>query len=285
MNFIVEDWHTHSELCRHATGTIEDYVKKAIDLNLTTIGVCDHFPYEFLSNIERIPYNEYAITLGEIKHYLSLAEDLKEKFASKINVRIGFEIDFFENQEPALNTHLNKIIGRLDYILGSIHILNFNDGKGAWGFDDSRFKEDYQSYGPDRVYLEYYKTQHKMLTSNQFQLDLVSHFDLPKKFNDFPKNKEVIENEILKILELVKKRDLAMEINTGGLRKDVKEQYPSKEIILRMYEYDIPIVLGSDAHSPNAIAWEFKKVVKMLKKIGYNQLAHFHQRKRTSIEL
>ena len=285
MNFIFEDYHTHSELCRHATGTIEDYVKKAIDLNLATIGVSDHFPYEFLSNIERIPYSEYAITLGEIEHYLSLAEDLKEKYASKINVRIGFEIDFFENQEPALNTHLNKIIGRLDYILGSIHILNFNDGKGAWGFDDSRFKEDYQSYGPDRVYLEYYKTQHKMLTSSQFQLDLVSHFDLPKKFNDFPKNKEVIENEILKILELVKKRDLAMEINTGGLRKDVKEQYPSKEIILRMYEYDIPITLGSDAHSPDSIAWEFKKVVKMLKKIGYNQLAHFHQRKRTSIEL
>jgi len=127
MNFIFEDWHTHSELCRHATGTIEDYVKKAIDLNLATIGVCDHFPYEFLSNIERIPYNEYAITLGEIEHYLSLAEDLKENYASKINVRIGFEIDFFENQEPALNMHLNKIIGRLDYILGSIHILNFND--------------------------------------------------------------------------------------------------------------------------------------------------------------
>jgi len=285
MNFIFEDYHTHSELCRHATGTIEDYVKKAIDLNLATIGVSDHFPYEFLSNIERIPYSEYAITLGEIEHYLSLAEDLKEKYASKINVRIGFEIDFFENQEPALNTHLNKIIGRLDYILGSIHILNFNDGKGAWGFDDSRFKEDYQSYGPDRVYLEYYKTQHKMLTSSQFQLDLVSHFDLPKKFNDFPKNKEVIENEVLKILELVKKKDLAVEINTGGLRKEVKEQYPSKEIILRMYEYDIPITLGSDAHSPDSIAWEFKKVVKMLKKIGYNQLAHFHQRKRTSIEL
>ena len=94
-----------------------------------------------------------------------------------------------------------------------------------------------------------------------------------------------MENEILKILDLVKKKDLTMEINTGGLRKDVKEQYPSKEIILRMYEYDIPIVLGSDAHSPDAIAWEFKEVIKMLKKIGYSQLAHFHQRKRTSIEL
>ena len=281
----LEDWHTHSELCRHAIGTIEDYVKKAVDFNLTTIGVSDHFPYEFLSNIERIPYKEYAISLGEIEHYLSLAENLKDKYASKINVRIGFEIDFFENQEPALNSHLEKIIDRLDYIFGSIHILNFNDGKGAWGFDDSRFREDFQSYGPDRVYMEYYKTQQKMLTSNHFQLDILSHFDLPKKFNDFPQNKEPIENEILKILDLVKKKDLTMEINTGGLRKEVKEQYPSKEIILRMYDYDIPIVLGSDAHSPDSIAWEFKEVRKMLKEIGYNQLAHFHQRKRTSIEL
>ena len=281
----LEDWHTHSELCRHAIGTIEDYVKKAVDFNLSTIGVSDHFPYEFLSNIERIPYKEYAISLGEIEHYLSLAENLRDKYASKINVRIGFEIDFFENQEPALNSHLEKIIDRLDYIFGSIHILNFNDGKGAWGFDDSRFREDYQFYGPDRVYMEYYKTMQKMLTSNHFQLDILSHFDLPKKFNDFPQNKEPIENEILKILDLVKKKDLAMEINTGGLRKDIKEQYPSKEIITKMYEYDIPVVLGSDAHNPDEVTWEFKKVGKMLKKIGYNQLAHFHQRKRTSIEL
>ena len=51
-----EDWHTHNLLCRHAIGNIEDYIIKAIELDLNIIGISDHFPYDFLKNIERIPY-------------------------------------------------------------------------------------------------------------------------------------------------------------------------------------------------------------------------------------
>jgi len=124
-----------------------------------------------------------------------------------------------------------------------------------------------------------------MLNSTKFDLDIISHFDLPKKFNNFPNIKEPIENEVVKTLELIKKKDVAMEINTGGLRKDVKQQYPTKEIIQRMYEHDIPVLLGSDAHSPESIAYEFKRIINMLKEIGYSQLAHFNKRKRIFFEI
>lgn len=281
----LEDYHTHSELCHHAVGTIEDYVNKAIELKLYTIGICDHFPYEFLKNIERIPYIEYAITIDEIDYYLSMGENLREKYKNQINLRIGFEIDFFEHQEAALNTHLNKVKSRLDYILGSVHILDFQDDKGAWGFDDSRFRKDYEYYGADKVYTQYFKTLRKMLNSELFDLDIVGHFDLPKKFNDLPGDKELIFNEAMKTLELVKKKGIVVEINTGGLRKDVKEQYPSEEIINHMLDLDIEILLGSDAHKPNQIAWEFNSIIKMLKNIGYTQLAHFEKRNKTFLEI
>ena len=75
----------------------------------------------------------------------------------EINVRVGFEIDYFKNQVKALNSHLNNFINRLDYILGSIHILDFKDGRGAWGFDDSRFRKDFDYYGPQNVFISYYK--------------------------------------------------------------------------------------------------------------------------------
>jgi histidinol-phosphatase (PHP family) len=285
MNFILEDYHTHSELCHHAIGTIEDYVKKAIEFNLKTIGICDHFPYEFLKNIERIPYGEYAITVEEIDDYLATGESLQSKYKEKINVRIGFEVDFFENQEPALNIHLNKIKSRLDYILGSIHILNFKDSRGAWGFDDNRFREDYEFYGPDEVYMIYYKTEQDMLNSKLFDLDVIGHFDLPKKFNDFPNEKETVFNEAMRTLELIKKKGVAMEVNTSGLRKDVKEQYPSEELLKEILGLDIPILLGSDAHDPNEVAWEFELIIKLLKRIGFNKLAHFNKRKRTFIDI
>lgn len=281
----LEDYHTHSELCHHAVGTIEDYIKKALDLNLNTIGICDHFPYEFLNNIERIPYEEYAMSIDEIEDYLTTGEILREKFKNQINIRVGFEVDFFENQEVALNNHLNKIKSRLDYILGSVHILDFQDGKGAWGFDDSRFKKDYKYYGVDKVYTQYFKTLRKMLNSEQFDLDILGHFDLPKKFNDFPNDKELIFNEAMKTLELIKKKGIVMEINTGGLRKDVKEQYPSEEIINQMLDLDIQILLGSDAHKPYQIAWEFQKMIKLLKKAGYSQLTHFEKRNKDFLEI
>ncbi|MCK4287469.1 MAG: PHP domain-containing protein, partial [Candidatus Lokiarchaeota archaeon] len=97
----LEDWHTHNEMCHHAVGSIEDYLRQAIKGSLQTIGISDHFPYEFLKNIERIPYKEYAITLPEIEDYLSTAEKLKEKFKTNINVRVGFEVDYFKNQALA----------------------------------------------------------------------------------------------------------------------------------------------------------------------------------------
>ncbi len=282
---ILEDWHTHSELCHHAVGTIEDYVKKAIDIKLKTIGISDHFPYEFLKNIERIPYEEYAITLGEIGSYLSTIEHLKEKYEKDIIIRIGFELDYFKNQVLSLNTHLNKIKNRIDYILGSNHILEFYNGKGAWALDDSRFRKDYDYYGVDKVYMLYYKKLQNMLKSQGFDFDIISHFDLPKKFKDIPANKEIIHNEAMKTLELIKKRDVAIEINTGGLRKQCKEQYPSEKIIKEMYSLDIPVLLGSDAHDPKDIAWQFKSMILMLRKVGYEQLAHFNNRKRSYIEI
>ena len=273
----LEDWHTHNEMCHHAVGSIEDYLRYAIKSRLQTIGLSDHFPYEFLKNIERIPFEEYAITLPEIENYLSVAESLKEKYKTSINVRIGFEVDYFKNQEPLLNNYLNKIKNRLDYILGSIHILNFRDGRGAWGFDDSRFRRDFEYYGTQKVYLNYYKKLQKMLKAEEFDFDIVGHLDLPKKFNDTPTDKEIIFNEIMKTLELIKAKDVTVEVNTGGLRKPCKEQYPGETIIQEMYFLDIPILLGSDAHKPKEIAWKFRKTIKILKKIGYNQLVHLNQ--------
>ncbi|MFX1374805.1 MAG: histidinol-phosphatase HisJ [Promethearchaeota archaeon] len=282
---LLEDYHTHNKACHHAKGEIEDYIKKAIKKKLVTIGISDHFPYEYLENIERIPYEDYAITLPEIENYITTTETLKEKYRKDIIVRIGFEIDYFKNQEPALNTYLSPVKNRLDFILGAIHILNFFNGKGAWGFDDSRFRKDYNYYGTDRVYIFYYQSIQKMVSSDKFDFDILAHFDLPKKFNDIPTNKEEVNNEMMKTLEQIKKRDITMEINTSGLRKDCKEQYPSEQIIKEMYSLDIPVLLGSDAHKPGEIAWKFSEIIKMLKKIGYNELAHYNKRIREFIEI
>ncbi len=285
---VLEDWHTHNELCRHAVGTIEDYIKRAIEMNLDLIGLSDHFPYEYLKNssvlIEEVPYKEYAMKLTEVESYFSTIEKLKKKYNNNIQIRIAFEIDYFRSQEEALNKYFKTRVKELDYILGSVHVLH---GKSKlFAFDDRRFLGMYQEYESiDNIYLEYYNKLQSMIISEDFDFDVLGHFDLPKKYNKRPINENLVMNEVIKTLELLKKADLTIEINTGGLRKEIKEQYPSFEILEKMYELDIPILLGSDAHHPDELSYKFNEMLKMVRKIGYSELAHFNKRKRTFIEM
>jgi len=279
-----EDWHTHNRLCRHAEGNIEDYIHSAINKDLKTIGISDHFPYEFYQNFERIPYQEYSMNLTEIGNYIETVEDLTKKYQQKINIRLSFEVDYILNQEDLLNTQLNKIKGKLDYILGSLHVLYSENG--PWCFDDSRFLKEFDLYESiDDVYLEYYEMQLKMIENKNFDFDIVSHLDLPKKFGRLPENKILVQEGVWKVLESIKKRDLTIEINTSGFRKEIGEQYPSIDIIYKMYELDIPIVLGSDAHNPEEVAYMFKDMINILQDIGYSQLGHFKNRKRCFVDI
>ena len=52
-----------------------------------------------------------------------------------------------------------------------------------------------------------------------------------------------------------------------------------------MHELDIPILLGSDAHHPDEVGFNFNNTIKLIKGIGYDQLAYFENRKRSFIEL
>jgi len=281
-----EDWHTHNSLCKHAVGTIEDYIKKAIELNLNVIGVSDHFPYEYLSSeipsLEDIPYESYAMPTNNLESYILQLDELKEKYMNQIHIRTAFEIDFFKHQDHILNKYLKGYLNKLDYILGSVHVLF---GKaGVFAFDDGRFLNKYKEYdGNDEIYMEYYDSLQVMINSPTFELDIVTHFDLPKKFDKRIEDKDMIMGKVNETLELVKKHDLTIEINTSGLRKKVKEQYPHIDIIKKIFELGIPILLGSDAHKPEDVAYEFKNIAKMLKNIGFNQFAHFEKRKRSFV--
>ncbi|MFX1357025.1 MAG: histidinol-phosphatase HisJ [Promethearchaeota archaeon] len=283
-----EDWHTHNSLCKHAIGSVEDYIIEAIKKKLNIIGVSGHFPYEFLlesfPDIRGVPFEEYAMKMDEINGYLSNLEHLKEKNKQAIQIRIGFEIEFIENQVKYLNNYLKKYVTRLDYIIGSVHFLRESDG--LFAFDDLKSIEKYKNYKSiDIIFLQYYKILQSMIKSTDFNFDIIGHFDLPKKFNKKAENKEIVMNEVLSVLELIKKRKTTIELNTSGFRRPIKEQYPSLEILNEVYNLDISVLLGSDAHHPDEIAFNFKSALEILKKIGFTKLARFENRRKSFVDI
>ena len=272
---IFEDWHTHSSLCRHASGNLEDYVKMAISKKLNVIGLSAHFPYEFLSGIDHLKYQEYAMPLVDIENYISTALSLKKKYEKKIQVKIGFEIDYIKNQVDKHRTYLMPFFHKLDYLIGSIHNLH-TEFMGLFPFDDFRCLPYYKNYeNIDDLFLAYYETLKEMVISENFNFNIIGHFDLPKKFDKHPENEELIMDNIFNILKLVKERGYVIELNSSGLRKPIKEQYPSKSILYMMKDLDVDVILGSDAHNPNEIAFQFNRMHQLLKECGFSRLSHF----------
>lgn len=78
------------------------------------------------------------------------------------------------------------------------------------------------------------------------------------------------EAEVNSLLKSVKKNNMVVELNTSGMRKDVREIYPNLNILPMIKELELPITIGSDAHNPNQVGYYFKRLKNQL--AGHTEL-------------
>ncbi|HFU74734.1 MAG TPA: histidinol-phosphatase HisJ family protein, partial [Arcobacter sp.] len=241
----------------HATGTMEEYIKKAIELQIDTFGFSEHAP---MNNFE----DGYRLTLDKKAYYEKSVKNLQEKYQDQINILLGYEVDYIDN-----NYLLYEIIDAdVDYLIGSVHYLN------DWGFDNPEFISEYKKRDINDIWRDYFQAVNNMVKSGKF--DIVGHFDLIKIFNYLPTVE--IKSIVLETLRSIKKNNMVLEINSAGLRKPVNEQYPSKDILELAYELDIPITFSSDAHSVDQVGLNYKRCVEIVKSVGYKNCISFNKR-------
>ena len=255
------DIHNHTPLCNHAKGTPEEFIKQAIKKGIKIYGFADHAPMEF-------DY-EYRMNFEDMEKYEKEIKNLKEKYKDKIEILIGYEVDF----TPLVDKRVLK--RDVDYLIGSVHFLD------NWGFDNPEFIKEWERRDVDDVYKEYFSKIEKMANSRLF--NIVGHIDLVKVFGHKPKNsiKDLAKNAI----KAIKKADMAVEINTAGLRKPVKEAYPSDELLEMILNEGIDITLSSDAHSPEQVGYMLKETIEKLKNIGVNEAVYFKNREKHKIKI
>jgi len=109
--------------------------------------------------------------------------------------------------------------------------------------------------------------------------NIIAHADLVKKFGHRPT--QDLTKEVQKTAEAFKKAGVAIEINTSGLRKPVKEIYPTLEDLKVYCAAGVPITFGSDSHAPSEVAMDFDKAVDLAKAAGYKEYLLFAGRKIT----
>ncbi len=254
---MIVDLHNHTTLCNHAEGSMEQYIEKAIECGVKTFGFSDHAPMDFDP--------KYRMGFEQMKDYESDVLKLKEKYKDKIEILLGYEVDY-------LKGHMDKRVldADVDYLIGSVHFID------EWGFDNPEFIGKYEHEDIDSIWEKYFSAIENMAKSELF--DIVGHLDLIKVFKFMP-NKDI--NEIAKdALIAIKKADMTLEINVAGLRKPIGEPYPSPSLLQEAYDIGIPICFGSDAHKPEQIGLFSQEVIAMAKSVGYTQCAIFRHRKR-----
>ena len=112
------NYHSHSLYCDGRAG-MEDFVRFALSEGFTSYGFSSHAPLPFST--------AWTMEWDIMDDYLSEFHRLKEKYAGRIELYIGLEIDY-------LNEASNPSIARfrelpLDYRIGSVHLLYTDQGE------------------------------------------------------------------------------------------------------------------------------------------------------------
>jgi histidinol-phosphatase (PHP family) len=281
------DYHVHTKLCNHARGNVKDYVKQAIKLNLGEIGISDHFPMNLLP--EEADVQDYAMKIDKFSGYLDACQQAKNRYKDEITVKIASEVDYFPTTFQGYKKLVSPYLNLMDYIIGSIHVIRIPETK-TFAIDGPIAKEKFNFYGEDRIFIAYYNDLIQMVKEGSDFYNIIGHMDLPKKYGDFMGESEKIWEKIEILLDLIKEKDLVVEVNHSGYYKPVGIQYPDDKIIRELVKRKIPIVLGSDSHKIKYLAYNFDKTLAKLKKMQFEEkipvnLCKFSKREKTLIKL
>ncbi len=226
------NYHTHTARCNHASGEDRDYVRAAINAGFKTLGFSDHapiigFPAGFDSWFRMKPHETAA--------YMESIRGLREEYHGEINIFCGFELEYY----PALFDSTVDFLRPYapDYfILGQHFIRNEYDGTYT---AINTAAEDFLAYC-DQV-CEGIKTG---------RYTYLAHPDLAFA----PDDRETYLLGMDKVCKCARAEGIPLEYNLLGLSEG--RAYPTRRFFELAAENGCDVILGLDAHSPDAFKCE-----------------------------
>jgi histidinol-phosphatase (PHP family) len=212
---------------------------------------------------------------GEFPVYLEWVDQAKEAGeALGIAVRLGLECDFISGREADLDAV--ESLADYDYLIGSVHYL-----RPDWVIDAPAEAEKLRTADLRAVWEEYWELYARMVDTGRF--DIMGHPDLPKKFGLRPEGD--LRDYYEATIAAARRRGVAVEINTGGLRKPVAEPYPDLVFLEMARAAGLDLVISSDAHAPEEVGFGFAEAIALARRAGFAHTVLFEKRKRRVLPL
>lgn len=255
--------HSHTPLCKHATGSPSEYAAAAEQRGLKGVILTCHGPLPDGLGID------HRMAPEDFDAYVDLVARAREEFHGRVDVRLGLESDYF----PGVEAWAEKLHARapLHHVLGSVHMqVTFYKARYYRG-DAFAYQQQY--------------FEHLAESAETGLYDTLAHPDLVK--NEAPAEWQFarIQPCIERALDRIARTGVAMELNTSGLNKALPEMNPGPLMLALIRERGIPIVLGADAHRPARVGDRYEQALEMLAGLGFTTISQFLDRRRHDLPI
>jgi len=259
--------HTHNNFC-DGKQDINTLVNIAINQGVAQIGISSHAPIKFS--------NKWNMDIDKLDEYLFEINKAKQSFGSQIEIYTSLEIDYIPHNSYDFDFFRNKL--PLDFTIGSIHLVAHADNGELWFIDGDK-KQCIENMnrifnGDVRAAISSFFAQTREMILSQ-KPDIIGHLDkvIMNTADFFDENDSWYQEEIDKTLAVIKKSGTIVEANTRGLYKGKwDDSFPSKAILKKCFDLDIPVTISSDAHHSDELLLAYHETRAILKSIGYKYL-------------
>jgi len=247
------DYHLHSHFSGDCQEQMEDIILEAIKKGGKQLCFTDHLDYDY-------PTTEIEFEFDP-DGFLKVFNTLKDKYKDLIHIQKGIEMGLqahIIDECEAFNKSFEP-----EFVICSFHVADKKDLYNGDFFVGRNGQEAWDVYLDD--ILE---------TLSRFKdYSVVGHLDILKRYNDAVKEVpfEYYKDKMTDILKIIIKDERGIEVNLSGLRTDLNETLPNKNI-LKLYQElgGQYITIGSDAHNRYDTYSHFKEALQLLNQLGFD---------------
>ena len=261
MSTMLPDYHIHTTLCNHASGEMEAYVERAVELGFGEIGFAEHMPV--------MPEPHLCLSYDDLPYYVERVMALRERYAGTITIRLGAEMDMDLDRVDEISRIIEQY--DFDYVIGSIHYL------GDWPFDQVQYRDRFEQSDLDKLYERFFGTI--MAAARSGLYDIAGHPDNLKRMGYRPDSD--LEPLYEAVAGVFSEMNVAFELNTSGYDYPAREAYPAPAFLKILNRHNVPVTVGSDSHKPEHVGRHYDRALELLLEAGYDSVATFHKRQRS----
>ena len=205
------------------------------------------------------------------------AKVVSDAMRAGMRFSIGAEMDNDPRSRPDAQNVIDAM--KPDGVIRSIHFLPIKHPdtgeEWMWPFDNPEFKHVFEKVGIEetwQLYADLMVDAVKTLPG-----DILGHLHVPGKFGHWPADSSLEQHED-RILDACAERGMGIEINTRVFYRSSDPDVHAKHIeiyrrlLRKCVERDLPIAIGSDAHSPKDQGAGIDKILPLLDEADINEI-------------